>query len=418
MFDTAEILVRAGNGGNGAVSFHREKRVPFGGPDGGDGGGGGNVLVMADEAVDDLRMFRRKRLFRAGDGLAGKGRKKHGKRGEELVLKVPVGTMVLDGERQGDDELFADLAQAGQQVMVARGGKGGLGNTHFASSTNQAPRVAEAGEDGEEKAIRLEMRLIADVGIIGYPNVGKSTLLSAASAAKPKVAGYPFTTREPILGLVEVGQESFVLAEIPGLVDDAHLGRGLGHEFLRHIMRTKILIHLVDGCSVSLVDNMVRVNRELSLFDSTLGQKPQLVAVNKIDLPQVRPRLVQIRGAFKSVGTGVMFVSAATGEGVAELMSEAMEMLGEVRGAGKEVPEKVFRPQPRRERVSVSKEGDTFVVRALELERIITRTEMGGPEMRGQLDRQVARSGVKRALEKAGVKPGDKVRCGNLEWEW
>ncbi len=391
--------------------------MPFGGPDGGDGGDGGNVVVMADESVDDLRMLKWKRLYRAGDGLGGQGRKKHGGRGEELVVRVPVGTMVLDKERQ-DGELIADLEQAGERVVVARGGKGGLGNTHFVSSTNQAPRVAEAGEDGEEKSVRLEMRLIADVSIIGYPNVGKSTLLAAASAAKPKIAEYPFTTLEPILGVVEVGQKSFVLAEIPGLVDDAHLGRGLGHEFLRHIMRTKILIHLVDGCAVSLVDNLVRVNRELSLFDSALGEKPQLVVVNKIDLPQVQVRLAQIRGAFKSVGTEVRFVSAVTGEGVVELMSEAMEMLGEVGEAGKRVPQKVFRPQPRVERVSVSKKGDTFVVVAPELERIIARTDMGSPEMQGQLGRQLARSGVKRALEKAGVKPGDRVRCGSLEWEW
>ncbi len=417
MFDVVEIWVRAGRGGGGAVSFRREKYVPFGGPDGGDGGDGGTVVVMADASVDDLRIFKRKRHHQAGDGLDGKSKKKHGRRGEELVLKVPMGTMVLDKERQ-DDQLIADLEEDGQRVVVAKGGRGGLGNTHFASSTNQAPRVAEAGEDGEEKSLRLEMRLIADVGIIGYPNVGKSTLLGAASAARPKIAGYPFTTLEPILGMVEVEQESLVLAEIPGLVDDAHTGRGLGHEFLRHSLRTKILIHLVDGCSVSLVDNMVRVKRELSLFDSVLGKKPQLVVVNKIDLPEVQVRLAQIRGAFKSVGIDVMFVSAVTGEGVAKLMSQAMEMLGEVGEAGKKVPQKVFRPQPRSGRVAVSKEGDTFVVVAPELERIVTRMDMGGPEMRGQLNRQLARSGVKRALEKAGVKPGDKVRCRNLEWEW
>jgi len=268
MFDRVEIVVKAGNGGNGVVSFRRERFVPFGGPDGGDGGGGGDVVIMADSGVTDLRAFKQKRFYRAGDGSDGKGKKKHGKKGENLILTVPVGTVVSYKTQIGGHALIADLEQLGQQVVMAKGGKGGLGNTHFTSSTNQAPQIAQEGEVGEENSIILEMRLIADVGIIGYPNVGKSTLLATVSAAKPKIALYPFTTREPILGVAGVGQRSFVLAEIPGLIDGAHLGRGLGHDFLRHIVRTKIVIHLIDGSSASPAEDMIRVNWELSLFDS------------------------------------------------------------------------------------------------------------------------------------------------------
>ncbi|GAG33464.1 unnamed protein product, partial [marine sediment metagenome] len=247
MFDRAEIIVKAGDGGAGVVSFRREKFVPFGGPDGGDGGDGGDVIIMADSSITDLRAFRRKRVYRARHGQDGKGKKKHGKKGENLILTVPVGTVVLNKTQIGGDPFIADLEEAGQQLVVAGGGKGGLGNTHFASSTNQAPRIAQKGEAREEDSIILELRLIADIGIIGYPNVGKSTLLAVASAARPKIASYPFTTLEPVLGVAEVGQQSFVLAEIPGIIDGAHFGRGLGHEFLRHIMRTKLLIHLLDG---------------------------------------------------------------------------------------------------------------------------------------------------------------------------
>jgi len=413
--------VRAGAGGAGIVSFRREKYVPFGGPDGGDGGDGGDVIIRADSSVDSLRILSRKRFYRAAGGKDGRSKKQHGKKGENLVLTVPAGTVVSYKTQISGDALIADLEQPGQQAVVAKGGKGGLGNTHFASSTNQAPQIAQRGEPGEENSIILEMRLIADVGIIGYPNAGKSTLLAAASAAKPKIAGYPFTTREPVLGMVEVGQISFVLAEIPGLIDGAHLGRGLGHDFLRHAMRTKILIHLIDGSSASPLENMVQVNAELGLFDSALAQKPQLVAVNKIDLPQVKARLAEIKDAFSSAGTTPLFISAATGEGVAGLMAETMEVLQSVTVAGgisEKAPVKVFRPQPRRTGSRLHKEGNTLVVEAPELERILAGTDVTSPGVQSQLRRQLTRLGVSRALEKAGVKLGDRVRCGNLEWDW
>ena len=420
MIDRVEIVVKAGGGGGGAISFRREKFVPFGGPDGGDGGDGGDVVIKADSAVTSLRKFKQKRFYRAGDGKDGRGKKKHGKNGEDVIVAVPAGTVVSQKTQIGDG-LIADLEQSGQKVIVAKGGKGGLGNTHFSSSTNQAPRIAQKGEAGGENTLILELRLIADVGIIGYPNVGKSTLLAAASAAKPKIDSYPFTTLEPILGVVEVGRQSFVLAEIPGLIEDAHLGRGLGHDFLRHIMRTKMLIHLLDGSAVSPVEDMIRVNAELGLFDSALAQKPQLVVVNKIDLPEVKARLTEIKDDFSNAGTKVLFASAATGNGVSELMAETVKMLNQVtaeKEAVKKAPKKVFRPQPKVSGASVHKEGDTFVVEVLGLERIVARTGVASSEVRWQLRKQLARLGVSKALEKAGIKPGDRVRCGTLEWEW
>jgi len=357
----------------------------------------------------------------AGNGANGSRKKKHGRRGKDLVLTVPAGTVVLPSVQVGDEAVIADLEQTDQQAVIIRGGKGGRGNTHFTSATNQAPKIAEKGEAGEELAVILELRLIADVGIIGYPNVGKSSLLAAASAAKPKIAGYSFTTLEPILGLVEVKQKSFVLAEIPGLIADAHHGKGLGHDFLRHVTRTKVLIHLVDGSSPSPVEDMVRVNTELGLYDSTLAKKTQLLAVNKIDLPQVQARLAEIKDAFSVVGTSLLFISAVTGEGVPQLMAKVMKMVSQIavrRRAEERVVKKVFRPQPRAAGAAVHKEGDIFVIVAPQLERIVARTDIPSPEVLWQIRRQLTRLGVSKTLEKAGVKLGDKVRCGKLEWEW
>ena len=421
MFDRVEITVRAGSGGNGVVSFRREKYVPFGGPDGGDGGDGGDVVLWADSRITNLDIFRHRGFYRAAGGGDGGGKRKHGRNGANLVLAVPLGTVAWHKIEIGRGATIADLEESGQQVVLAKGGEGGKGNTHFVSSTSQAPRLAQKGEDGEEASLILELRLIADVGIIGYPNVGKSTLLAAASAAKPKIAAYAFTTRQPVLGVVEVGQQSLVVAEIPGLIDGAHLGRGLGHDFLRHVVRTKILIHVIDGTSLSPAEDMVRVNTELSLFDPALAQKPQLLVVNKIDLPQVRARLAEIKATLAAIGSKALFISAATKEGIAELMVETANMLQSVTAkvkVGEEIQGKVFRPQPRRTVAKVHKEGETFIVVAPELERIIAGSNVHSLEVQGQLGRQLARMGVTKALEKAGVKPGDKVRCGKLEWEW
>lgn len=420
MFDNVEVRVKGGDGGNGAISFRREKYVPFGGPDGGDGGNGGNVVIRADPSVGSLRDFRGRRLYKGEDGRNGMNKKKHGKAGEDRLLLVPAGTIVSAVMEDSSEERLADLEQPGQQVIAARGGKGGMGNTHYVSSVHQAPMIAQAGEAGEEKTIRLEMRLIADVGIIGYPNVGKSSLLAAASAAKPKIASYPFTTLEPMLGVVEVGIKTFVMADIPGLIEGAHLGRGLGHDFLRHILRTRVLIHLIDATSASPVDDMKRVNQELVLFDPALAQRQQLVAVNKIDLPEVREKLETIRDEFHRVGVEPFFISAVTGEGVAELMSATHKLLARVVAEQEavEAPPKIFRPQPRRRPVEIRKEGDAFVVSVPDLERLMSKDGGVNAELRWHLKQQFDRRGISKQLEKAGIRAGNKVRCGNLEWEW
>jgi len=418
VFDIVEIRVRTGDGGDGAVSFRHEKFVPLGGPDGGDGGDGGDVIIAADAAVTNLLRFRRDIVYKAERGHNGQGSKKHGKRGKDLVLKVPAGTLVTGTGQGGETIAVADLEWVGQREVIAQGGKGGLGNVHFASSTNQAPRLAQKGEPGEDKTLLLELRLIADVGIIGYPNVGKSTLLAAASAAKPEIADYPFTTRAPVVGVVEVGLDTFVLAEVPGLIEGAHLGRGLGHEFLRHATRTRMFLHVVDGSSPSPAEDMTRVNSELGMYDANLARRPQIVVVSKVDLPEVRDRLAEIIESFRGIGITPLVISAVTGEGVPELMTQTWSTLKQIGDTREEVPEKVFRPKPRSPRVTVYKEEDTFVVEAPALERIIARSDVADAGVRSQLNQQIDRMGVSRALKKAGVVPGDKVRCGELEWEW
>ncbi len=421
MFDWTEIRVKAGSGGDGAVSFRREKYVPFGGPDGGDGGNGGNVIIEADSSVSSLRLFKQKRFFRAGDGKHGTGNKRHGKGGRDQVVAVPLGTVVLPKTQMGSDILIADMERPGERVVVARGGKGGLGNIHFASATNQTPQIAQKGEPGEECSLILELKIIADIGIIGYPNVGKSTLLAAISAAKPKIASYPFTTLEPVLGVTEGSGKRVVVAEIPGLVDGAHRGRGLGHDFLRHVTRTKVLIHLIDGDSASPSEDLVRVNTELSLFDSALAKRPQLVAINKLDLTQVKERSAKITDDLSRAGISPYLISAVTGEGVSELMAAAVKVLDRLivdRGTEEKVSKKVFHPQPRVTRANVSKDGDTFVVIDPELERIVARVDISRPIVYSQVRRELDRLGVSQALMKAGAKPGDKVRCGGVEWDW
>lgn len=418
MLDRTEIKVRAGSGGDGAISLRHEKFVPYGGPDGGDGGDGGSVLVRADAGVTSLRLFRRKRYFRAGDGQHGAGKKKHGKHGKDLVILVPLGTVLLPKVQVADDDRLTDLVEPGQQVVVVRGGKGGKGNVHFATATNKTPRLAQKGEAGEEDELIVELRLIADVGVIGYPNAGKSTLLAAVTAAKPKIASYAFTTLEPVLGVVRADEHSLVFAEIPGLIAGAHLGRGLGHDFLRHVGRTKMLLHLVDGSSADPVADMAQVNRELGLFDSALAAKPQLVAVSKVDLTPVRAQQEKLTDLFGAVGVTPYFISAVTGEGLDELVAAVFRSVAEQRLEREErAARKVFQPRPRR-RSRVTKEGDAFVITAPELERIIARVDMSQPEVYTQLRGQMDRQGIGQELKQAGVRPGDRVRCGDFEWDW
>jgi GTP-binding protein len=347
MIDVVEIVVKAGDGNEGIVSFRREKFVPFGGPDGGDGGNGGSVWIVVDSRLRSLDSFKQRRLFRAASGGVGRGGKRHGRKGADLFLSAPLGTLVF---RKQDSERFllADMREEGQKLLVAQGGRGGWGNARFATPTNQAPLIAQKGEAGEEASLVLELKLIADVGIIGYPSVGKSTLLAAATAAHPRIADYPFTTREPFLGVVEVGFEQFVLAEIPGLIEGAHRGRGLGHEFLRHIERTKLLIHLLDGTASEPVEDMNKVNEELALYRPALTQKPQIVVVNKIDIPEVQARLRQMKRKLAYLSPPPFFISAATGEGVPELMAQVAQRVKSLEEMkAEEGPMVVFRPRPR-----------------------------------------------------------------------
>lgn len=303
---------------------------------------------MADKGLTDLNDFRQRRQFRAASGERGGKQKKHGADGDDLEILVPLGTMVFVKD-DSQEALLADLKEHGRRVVVAKGGKGGLGNVHFATPSKQIPKTATKGEPGERKCLVLDLKLIADVGIVGYPNVGKSTFLTAVSHAKPKIADYAFTTREPALGVVEVGMKIYVLAEIPGLIDGAHLGKGLGHEFLRHVERTKVLLHLLDGSSEDVVSDMNKLNKELALYKTSLAEKRQLVAVNKMDLSEVQARVPQLREEFSSLGLRVFFVSAATKQGLSELLDTLAEMVDKANKelAAVETPEFVFRPKPK-----------------------------------------------------------------------
>lgn len=352
--DKVEIVVTGGNGGAGRVSFRHEKFTPFGGPDGGDGGSGGNVYLMADRRVDSLDYFKRRKRFKAASGGCGGKQRKHGSKGDDLKLSVPPGTVVFvkDGDQQ---VLVADLKQHGEKVLVARGGKGGLGNIHFATPRVQAPKTATPGERGEEHQLVLELKTIADVVIIGCPNAGKSSLLAAMTNSRPRIADYPFTTQEPVLGVVEAGIKTVTVAEIPALIEGAHLGRGLGNAFLRHAERAKLLLFLLDGASPSIADDRKNLGAQLALYKPSLAQKPQLVVVNKIDLPEVEGRLAEIKRLLDPLGEKVFFVSAASRQGVPELVAEMVRILAEVKEdpAISEIPVALFQPKPKVKRSKV-----------------------------------------------------------------
>jgi GTP-binding protein len=419
MIDHVDIRVRAGRGGNGAISFRREKFVPYGGPDGGDGGNGGNIVFRADSSTTNLRRFKQKGFFRAEGGLDGGGNRKHGREGKDTILNVPQGT-VISQVADGSLRVIADLEQIGDKAVVARGGKGGWGNTRFASATNQTPRFARKGDEGEELILKLEMRIIADVGIIGYPNAGKSTLLAKSTAAHPKIANYPFTTLEPALGMVESGQEVFVMAEIPGLIMGAHQGKGLGYEFLQHIMRTRVLLHLIDGSSETPIEDMVNVNGELAAYDAQLVQKPQIVVVNKIDLPEVEQRLEELKEVFRSAGISAHYISAETGQAVPELMAAVLELLNSVKSEEpvEKLPEKIFRPEPKTPALAVSKADNEFVISAPEMEKLVAGQGMTQEELRWHVYHYLMQMGLHRVLVRAGAQPGDRIRLGEYIWDW
>jgi GTP-binding protein len=423
--DHVEIEVQAGSGGNGAATFRTEKYIPHGGPDGGDGGRGGSVYLQVDTHLSTLLDFRYKRSYKAQRGGDGARKHMYGKDGEDLVLSVPPGTVAYDAET---GELLADLSGHTTRAMVARGGVGGRGNMHFATSVQQAPKFRETGEPGEVRRLRLELKLLADVGLLGFPSVGKSTLIAAVSAARPKIAEYPFTTLVPNLGVVSMGpNQSFVMADLPGIIEGAHAGAGLGHQFLRHVERTRVLIHVLDVGGLSgrdPVEDFHTLNRELLLYNEALTHLPQLVALNKIDInadPGLAERTEQ---ALASTGARIFRISAAAHTGLQPLLYAAWQLLEEARAAQPQpVPEDEVvlkaerRQDDRRWEVSRDEPG-LFVVRGKGIERMVAMTDLENSYGVRRLQRSLEKIGVYRRLAEAGAKDGDTVRIGKVEFDY
>jgi len=422
MIDSVLIQIMSGNGGDGAISGRHEKFVPRGGPDGGDGGRGGNVIIVGDHNENTLINFRYEKNFSAGNGENGAKAKKHGKDGKDIVIKVPVGTQIINET----GSVVADILNSGEEYMAAPGGRGGYGNVKYSSSTSQYPVIAQAGEEGLKTSLRLELKLIADVGIIGVPNAGKSSLITFLTAARPKIANYPFTTIDPVLGIVEHRDKDFVMVDIPGLIEGAHEGIGLGHEFLRHIERTRVLIHLVDGTSENPSEDFHKINKELALFNEALIGKPQIVAINKVDLYEVSVLAEDIRDSMGKDAWKFHIISAVSGEGVGSMMDEVVQVLSDQPGVIppnlsvdlQETDIPVIRPEPRRRGVSIYQEDGVYVVQAPGVERIAQRIDYEDWLARMQFYKHMQKTGVVKALEDAGISEGDTVRIGDIEWEW
>jgi GTP-binding protein len=414
--DNAVIYVRSGKGGDGAVHFRREKFVPRGGPDGGDGGRGGDVILQVTQSINTLANFRHKSRFIAEDGKNGAKSNMTGRSSDALVILVPPGTVVYDDQTK---ELLSDLTEHGQQFVVCKGGRGGRGNQHFATARNQVPRTGEKGEPGEEHTLRLELKLIADIGIVGVPNAGKSSLLAAVTNANPKIANYPFTTLEPNLGVAELDLDtSLILADIPGLIEGAHQGIGLGDAFLRHIQRTRVLIHLLDGLSEDPIADFSQINTELSLFDPELGHKAQIVVLNKMDLPDVQARWPQVKADLEKHGYSAMSISAAAHTGLKELLWKAHELLQVA--PEPEIPTlPVYRPQADTKQFEIEKIGeDEWELRGPAIERAAKMTYWEHEGSVRRFQRIMETLHVDEALRKAGIQEGDTVFIGEFELEW
>jgi GTP-binding protein len=414
--DQAVIFVRAGKGGDGAIHFRREKYVPRGGPDGGDGGKGGDVILEVIPTLNTMSTFRQQTRFQAENGSNGGKQNMTGRSGEDLIIPVPPGTIVYDDET---GEVIGDLVEAGQQLSVAHGGRGGRGNSRFASAVRQVPRTAERGEPPEEKKLRLELKLIADIGIVGVPNAGKSTFLAAVTSAKPKIASYPFTTLEPNLGVAYLDEDSsLVLADIPGLIEGAHQGVGLGHDFLRHIQRTRVLIHLLDGMGVDPILDLAQINSELALFDPDLAKKPQLVALNKIDLDDVQARWPEISAELKRRGYEPYAISAVAGTDVRKVLFRAAQLLEETPepAAVTEIP--VYRVETDPNAFTIERIEEGWRVTGQAIERAAAMTYWEYHQSIRRFQRILETLGIDAALREAGVKPGDTVFIGDYELEW
>ena len=420
--DRVKIWVRAGDGGDGAATFRQEAHVPRGGPDGGDGGRGGSVYLRVDAGQTTLRDFNHRHHFRATPGGRGTRARRHGKAGDDLTLDVPPGTAVYDDET---GELVADLVAVGQSAMVARGGRGGLGNTHFKSSTHQAPKHAQKGEPGAESWIRLDLRLIADIGLVGLPNAGKSTILAAVTAATPKIADYPFTTLEPNLGVMDLGdgdERRPTIADVPGLIEGASSGAGLGHAFLRHVERTRILVHVIDGSSRDPEWDYDVIREELRAHDPALLEKPMLVAFNKVDLPLAAEGWAAFRRARKAEAIDAVAISAAQGDGLTDFQARIARILPDAAELA-EPPEPsgvvVHRIEAMGDGFSVELDADgVFRVRGKRVERVAAQTNFDVEESAERFQRELARLGIDTELRRAGIVAGDTVRIGGTELEW
>ncbi len=418
--DYVKITAKAGNGGNGAISFRREKYVAAGGPDGGDGGKGGDVYFQVDPNANTLIDFRYTKKFKAESGKNGEGANKYGKSGEDLIIYVPIGTVIKDAKT---NRVLADLSHEGQKELVLKGGRGGKGNSHFATATRQAPRFAQDGEDGEEKELILELKLLADVGLIGFPNVGKSTFLSRTTSATPKIADYHFTTLEPNLGVVKTDYgDSFVIADIPGIIEGASEGTGLGLQFLRHIERTRLLLHVIDVSGSegrNPVEDFKKINTELKKYSEKLSKRKQIIVANKIDILQDTKLYEELEKTAKKNNLEIFKISSATGEGVSELIKHISEIL-------KVLPkeelldyeeQKVYSLEDDDE-ITIIKEDDMYIVKGKPVERIMKRVNISDNESLYYFQKSLDELGVNQKLKAAGVQPGDIVKILDYELEW
>jgi len=426
--DKAKIYVKGGDGGDGLVAFRREKYVPEGGPAGGDGGRGGDVIFRVDEGLRTLMDFRYQRHFKADKGVKGRNKSQHGANAEHMIVRIPPGTVLIDDDT---GEVIADMTRHGQQVVVARGGRGGRGNTRFATAANTAPELAENGEEGQERYVVMELKVMADVGLVGFPSVGKSTLLSVVSAAKPKIGAYHFTTITPNLGVVDVGDgRSFVMADLPGLIEGAHEGVGLGHEFLRHVERTRVIIHVVDMAGSEGRDpfeDWVKINEELEQYNANLADRPQIVAANKMDMPGAEENLVSFRERVAEVRPEIeiMPISSLTRQGVQELLYRATDLLDSIPAAPvvEEVAEvnerKVYKLEDEEDNTfTITRENEMFIVSSPRIERMLKRMQLSTHDAILKLARTLRHMGVDAELRKRGAVEGTIVRIGEFEFEF
>ncbi|MDF2839435.1 MAG: GTPase CgtA [Clostridia bacterium] len=420
--DKAKILIKAGNGGDGRISFRREKYAPNGGPDGGDGGAGGNIVFEVSEEMRTLMDFRYKRKHVAESGEAGMANNSSGKSGQHLTIKVPAGTIIRD---VATGKAIADLKEIGDKYIAARGGRGGQGNQHFATPTRQAPRFAQPGEKGDEREVELELKLIADIGLVGFPNVGKSTLLSMVTSAKPKIANYHFTTLFPNLGVVDIGDgRSFVLADIPGLIEGAHTGIGLGHDFLRHVERTKVLIHIIDVSGIEgrdPLDDFKKINEELTLYSSKLATKPQLIACNKMDLPDAQENFEKVKEALESQGYEVFKISAATKQGIDPLLSRAFNLLEQYKDIEEpveEIEDLLYSKDKEEKTFNVRKENEVYVVEGDFIEYLLSSVNLDDSDSVKYFQKVLRKRGIVDELKRKGVQDGDTVKMYELEFEY